>query len=157
MITVKHRRAGEEEWLELDPIIPDGELALISRADGYDVKIGDGVKKYSELSPLIGRSYTIEDEEYELTLSHKDHARFPGIYALDITLNTEGHDDYISMLTFDSLDEDPMLTIYDYDSMLFSGCDVEDGIFVPKAYMHYTLIFWKDYTMNCHVRGVYVE
>ena len=156
MITVKHRRASEDEWAESDPIIPDGELALIRGEHGYDVKIGDGVKHYSELSPLMGKSYMIEDEECEVTLAHRDNARLPGVYYLTVSLDTGGHDDYVSMLTFDTLDENPVLTIYDYDSIIFSGTDVEEGIFIPQAYTHYTLLFWRDYVTNCHVRGVYV-
>ena len=157
MITVKHRRASDEEWMDIDPVIPDGELALISGKNGYDIKIGDGVRRYSELPPLIGKSYTIEDEECEVTLAHRDDVRLPGVYYLSISLDTGGHDDYTAMLTFDTLDEDPVMTIYNYNSIKFTGTDVEDGIFIPRAYMHYTLIFWRDYVTNCHVRGVYVE
>ena len=156
MITVKHRRASDTEWSEIDPVIPDGEIALISGNHGYDIKIGDGVKKYSELTSLMGKKCLCEDEECEVTLSHRDNVHLPGVYYLGISLDTDGRDDYVSMLTFDTLDEAPMLTIYDYESMLFSGADVTDGIFVPKTEMHYTLLFWRDYRTNCHVRGVYV-
>lgn len=156
MITVKHRRADEESWLEADPVIPDGELALVRSSSGYDVKIGDGVSKYSELSPIMGKHTTDSSENASVTLSHRDHASFPAIASLTVRLEQTDRPDYVAMLSFEAPDYSPELTFEDCPDILFSGVNIEDNVFLPTEYMHYTLLFWRDHRLNCHVRGVYV-
>ena len=158
MSTVKHRRGTEEEWLLHDPVIPDGEIALVSYGHEYDVKVGDGQKKYSELSPLNGKFTESMEDFTSVTLLHRDDARFAYIEELEITIDDTGHPDYCAILSFTVFDFSATLT-FNYDAgILFSGTDVTDGVFVPELFMHYTLFFWKDMQyMNCHVRGVYVE
>lgn len=55
---LKLRRASLTEWLQEDPVLLDGEMALVSTITegNYDVhKVGDGTRKFSEL-PFYGTS-----------------------------------------------------------------------------------------------------
>lgn len=157
MITVKHRRACEEDWLEHDPVIPDGEIALVSTECGYDIKIGDGVRRFSTLPRVMG-SHTEDDMDMYpyAQLHHRDHACFGTVESIEIDLLTDNQPDFTAMLTFRTEDIAPEIIFYS-SNIVFSGCDIEDGVFVPHEYKKYTLIFWRDTEMNCHVRGVYAE
>ena len=48
---VKHRRGTTEQWKQKsDTVIYDGEIVVEKSDDGYTrLKVGDGIKKYSEL------------------------------------------------------------------------------------------------------------
>ena len=155
MITVKHRRASENEWLECDPVIPDGELALVSDGRGYDIKIGDGVKHFSELSPIMGRHIDDEREDADVKLRHRDHVCLCLPYALKLDLSEATRGDYVAMLSLTTDYSAPELTIEYNDDIVFSGTDIEDGVFVPQGDKRYTLLFWRDSMLNCHVRGAY--
>ena len=156
MITVKHRRADDEEWMNFDPVIPDGEIALVSRENGYDIKIGDGVKRYSELDPLMGKHLSFPYEEYpEITLGHRDTVCFDTVYELSVALDAVSHPDYTAMLSFYSPEIPTQFTLQSGTWIRFSGSDITDGVFIPREDTHYTLLFWRDTGMNCHVRGVY--
>lgn len=157
MTTVKHRRGTEAEWLAQDPVIPEGEIALVDYGSGYDIKIGDGKSRFSALPALSGRCTSSGEDYTSVTLSHRDDARFNYVEELEITLDHEGHDDYCSITSFTVLDFPASLSFICDMEILFSGTDVTEGVFVPELYTHYTLFFWKDNYMNCHVRGVYVE
>lgn len=50
---IQLRRATEAEWVRVDPILRKGEPALST--DVYKLKIGDGVKKWSEIDYLETR------------------------------------------------------------------------------------------------------
>ena len=155
MITVKHRRADEETWLLHDPVVPDGELALVSSECGYDIKVGDGVRSFSDLPSLMGR-HTLDYEDYpSITLKHRDHVSCVGIYSAYITLDANDQPDYTAMLTLRTMEQVPEIS-FTPSRIVFSGCDVADGVFFPQEYKKYTLIFWRDDEINCHVRGVYV-
>lgn len=155
MITVKHRRADEETWLLYDPVIPDGELALVSGDCGYDIKVGDGVRSFSALPPLMGK-HEMNNEDYpSVTLRHRDHVSCVGIYSAFVSLDTEDQPDYTAMLTLRTMEEIPEISFTPSD-IVFSGCDVSDGVFWPQGCKKYTLLFWRDDEINCHVRGVYV-
>lgn len=156
MITVKHRRASEEGWLEHDPVIPDGELALISSDCGYDIKIGDGVSSFSELPAMMGKRITNDEDYPYLSLKHRDHVICSGIYAAIVALEQEDRPDYTAMLTLRTMEMMPEVSITP-SNIVFSGCDTDTGVFIPREFMKYTLIFWRDDELNCHVRGVYAE
>ncbi len=51
---IQLRRATEQEWIELDPILREGEPALST--DKNKLKIGVGNKHWSELSYIGGSS-----------------------------------------------------------------------------------------------------
>lgn len=50
---IQLRRATEAEWVRVDPVLRKGEPALST--DVYKLKIGDGVKKWSEIGYLKTR------------------------------------------------------------------------------------------------------
>lgn len=50
---IQLRRATEAEWVRVDPVLRKGEPALST--DVYKLKIGDGVKKWSEIDYLETR------------------------------------------------------------------------------------------------------
>lgn len=50
---IQLRRATEAEWVRVDPVLRKGEPALST--DVYKLKIGDGVKKWSEIGYLETR------------------------------------------------------------------------------------------------------
>ena len=156
MISVRHRRAEDGEWLADDPVIPDGELALVHRAEGYDVKIGDGSHRYSELSPIMGRCFKSEEASLSLSLGHRDRISLRSPASLSVTLAHEAHGDYVAMLSFSTEGGTPEFSISASEEICYSGAGTDAGAFVPEANMHYTLLFWKDFRLNCHARGVYV-
>ena len=47
---IQLRRAKEQEWIDFDPILRVGEPALST--DVYKLKIGDGIRHWSEISYL---------------------------------------------------------------------------------------------------------
>lgn len=50
---IRHKRDTSAEWTRVDPLILDGELILVDTSAGeLRAKIGDGVKKYTQL-PFI--------------------------------------------------------------------------------------------------------
>lgn len=50
-VILKHRRGTTEQWEQKsDTVIYDGEIVVEKSGDGYTrLKVGDGIKKYSEL------------------------------------------------------------------------------------------------------------
>ena len=156
MITVKHRRADDDEWMNFDPVIPDGEIALVSREHGYDIKIGNGVQRYSELDSIMGKHVTLPYEDYhEITLGHRDTVCMETVYELSVTLDIASHPDYTAMISFDSPEEPTQFILESSMWIRFSGSDTSEGAFIPRENAHYTLLFWRDTGINCHVRGVY--
>lgn len=156
MITVKHRRADDDEWMHFDPVIPDGEIALVSRENGYDIKIGNGVQRYSELDSIMGKHVLSTDDEYpSITLGHRDTVCLGGVYELFVYLDAESHIDYTAMVSFYSPEEATQFILESETWIRFSGSDTSEGVFIPRENAHYTLLFWRDTFINCHVRGVY--
>ena len=132
MVTVKHRRADEDTWLEHDPIIPDGELALVSSECGYDIKIGNGVNSFSELPPLMGKHMIDDMDDYpSITLHHRDHISYSGIYCASVTLDFADHPDYTAVLMLRTMESLPEIR-FTPAHICFSGCDFTDGVFVPR-------------------------
>lgn len=50
---VKNRIGTESEWLAKDPVILKGEISLTKRNNLITIKVGDGVKKYSEITDNV--------------------------------------------------------------------------------------------------------
>lgn len=156
-ISVKHRRADEATWLRINPILPDGEIALTSTPDGYNIKVGDGVLRYSELPTDRDR---IIDEEYAgeatVVMDHGTDQRLANMYELKIIMPHAPRRDYYSVLSFDT-DAEMMLTLEADYPIFFSGTSVEAGEFIPRGNTHYTLMFWYDGAMQCNVRSYSYE
>ncbi len=152
---VKHLRGTDAEWAENDIVLEDGEFALaISERGRYRLKIGNGVNKFSELEMYGGEVRRLP--EGALVLSHGHDVRLGTRSSLSLTLTEPYDDDFYAVATFDSPDT-PTSVTYTKSKIKFSGCSVVGHQFVPEANMHYTLIFWNDGTLQCHVRGVYNE
>ena len=156
MIAVKHRRATADLWEAIDPIIPDGEIALTKTDSGVEVRIGDGTNKYSELLPINGRRIVNSDDYVNVTLRNGDEIQCGCIEALEITLNRNGRF-FSAILSFETGSERYINATINYDGdILFSGDDLDEGYFSPCESSHYTMHFWYDGRMNCHVRAFYV-
>ena len=59
---IKMKRDSEKNWNQNNPILLNGEIALVEKQEGIELKIGDGEKKFKEVSyyfppPLIGIRY----------------------------------------------------------------------------------------------------
>lgn len=157
MTKVQHRRASESVWQEANPVIPDGEIALIKRSTGYDAVIGDGETEFFDLIPVGGILTETEEEHMNVSLRNNEEISLAYIENLGISLEHYDSSPYFSMISFKTYDYPPTVSFENYENIRFSGASIEDGVFVPDVCMHYTLIFWKSDKMNCHVRGVYEE
>lgn len=157
MTKVQHRRASESAWLEANPVIPDGEIALIRRSTGYDAVIGDGETDFCDLVPMGGILTETEDEFTNVTLRNNEEISLSYVEELGISLEHYDSSPYFSMISFKTYDYPPTVSFNGYSDIRFSGTSTEEGVFIPEECMHYTLIFWKSDKMNCHVRGVYEE
>lgn len=149
---VKHLRGTLAEWNSCDPVIDEGEIALALTDSGrYRMKIGNGVSPFSALEMFGGEVYY---PSYDNPLmKHCADIRYGVASSLTILLPDVFDDDYYSMLTFDSPE---VATAISYPEIIsFSGESVADGEFVPDENMHYTLLFWYDGRLQCHVRGIH--
>ena len=152
---VKHLRGTDREWAENDIVLEDGEFGLaISERGRYRLKIGNGVNKFSELEMYGGEVRNLP--EGALTLAHGHDTRLGERSVLTLTLNEPYDDDFYAVVTFDSPDK-PTTAVYSKNKIKFSGSSVIGHQFVPEANMHYTLVFWNDGSLQCHVRGVFNE
>lgn len=150
---VKHLRGSADEWAENDIVIDDGEIALIRTECGrYRMKIGNGELLFSELETFGGEVvYPDYDEVY---LNHALDARYEEIEVLTVYLPDAIDEDYYSLLTFTSGPVATELCIESNMYVRFSGSSITGGAFIPLPNMHYTLAFWYDGEIQCHVRGV---
>ncbi|BAF69593.1 hypothetical protein [Nitratiruptor sp. SB155-2] len=63
---IQHRRDTKANWEQYDPVLAAGEVAV--QTDTYQIKVGDGVKKWSEL-PFVSFGLLDNPEGYFETLS----------------------------------------------------------------------------------------
>lgn len=154
-VSVRHRRASEEEWLEHDPIIPDGEIALTKSSTGYNIKVGDGQSKYSELTAVKPKISSYFGEEYilEVNIEPGSDTRLGCMEDLTVTINRTLPEDFYAILSFYSDEFVTMLTLPSDPYIYFTGTDVIEGVLVPQQFTHYTLFFWYDGGLQCNVRG----
>lgn len=47
---IKMKRDSEENWNQNNPILLNGEIALVEKQEGIELKIGDGEKQFKEVS-----------------------------------------------------------------------------------------------------------
>ena len=149
---IRHLRATEEQWSENDIVIDDGEIALSLSDDGYyRIKIGNGKKRFSELDSI---DTTVKCATTDRAiLKHKEDLRLGMCANVYIIHPKSFRSDFRCSVTFDSGDT-PTKIAYAESLISFSGSSVTDGSFVPEANVHYTLYFWYDGRLQCHVRGV---
>lgn len=67
------KRGSTQRWIEVDPILLDGEPAY--DYDAHKIKIGDGVSKWSEL-PYLGGNY---DDNAELIYPFDSYDSLPPV------------------------------------------------------------------------------
>jgi len=58
---IQLRRDTKDNWEKYDPVLAAGEIAV--QLDTYQIKIGDGQKKWSEL-PFVSNGFLDEPEDY---------------------------------------------------------------------------------------------
>ena len=151
---ISHLRGTKEEWSESDRVVNDGELALFKTADGrYRVKIGDGKRAFSALPFTDGIISETEGSECSVTLATGLDVRAGALSLLTLALPEVIPEELYCSVTFDSGSE-PTTLEYLFTEAHFSGDSVVDGVFIPEASTHYTLLFWYDGRLQCHVRGV---
>lgn len=151
--SVQHLRGNSEEWLAYDAVVNDGEIALERAEGGYRMKIGDGVTPFSSLPYFGSRIISEEGEAVSVTLPSGADVRVGEVLSLTVALPEVIDGDYFATLSFDS-GVLPTTVEYIMGDCLFSGLAPGDSIPVPQANTHYTLIFWFDGRLECHVRSV---
>jgi hypothetical protein len=152
--TIQHLRASRAVWAQHDIIPKDGELALLRTEDGASlIKIGDGIHHFSELSAVAGEALKGSGSTH--LLRHGEDTHFGSLESLSLSLPQNMREDYYSMISFDSPEQAPTELVYpEVPRIYFSGDDVIDGIFIPEAGRHYTLLFWYDGKIQGLSRGV---
>ncbi len=87
-IRVQNRRGTEARWLEVDPILLDGEIAFVK--DKNYIKIGDGIKTFSQLDAISGGAEEANNGASIITFKNiKDVATTEGEYEDTILLPKE--------------------------------------------------------------------
>ena len=152
--SVQHLRGTKEEWRIHDPVIPDGEIALImDENESYRLKIGNGKQTFSKLPYPSDEIIRIEGTEAELTLGDREEIRMGEMSFLKIAIPEQISESFISSIVFDS-GETPTTIEYDTPKVKYSGVDIQAELFVPSEHTHYNVIFWYDGALQCTVRGV---
>ena len=137
---IQHLRGTESEYRQHDIVVPDGELALMRRADGTTgVKIGDGVSPFSALS-FLGRTVKEEGSDGAILLKNETEHRCPIVNRVEILLPDELSADFSSTLSFTSLNTSTTFS-YPATRILFVGDHTEGGIFLPERRYHYLIRF----------------
>ena len=152
---IQHLRGTPEEYLLYDQIIPDGELALVRRADGtVDIKIGDGVSFFSAL-PFVGR--TVENTATEsVLLRHSFEHRLGEVGRVELLLPEELPEDFTSVLTFGSGLTGCTFS-YPAERIVFVGDHTKGGVFFPEKRNHYTLSFYQREHLLAYVSALSYE
>lgn len=95
---IKLKRDTEANWTSLDPVLLDGEVAIVRMPDGNTrKKIGDGAKKFSEL-PYDGGDF-VQYAAQALTDEQKKQARENIDSASDFVINVTASGDPVSYST----------------------------------------------------------
>ena len=148
---VRHLRGTREEWAESDPVIEDGEIALLLTESGrYRMKIGNGKDTFSALEMFGGEVYNVN--ESAVLLKHCADIRLGEAAAVSVSFPEIIDEDYYAMLSFSSGALPTTLT-YPEGVISFSGTSLTAGELVPEENTRYTLIFWYDGRIECHVRS----
>lgn len=158
MKSIRHRRGDIAEWESVDPIIPDGEIALVKRDTGYDIAIGDGKTQFNDLRTFGGRIIkNSTDYIIEVTLRSGDDIRLDVVEELYLDLELPIPDDFFAMISFTSYNYQTAFSIPEDTNIYFTGTDCSEGIFCPIDYMRYNLFLFYDGTLQGIVRGYYYE
>lgn len=158
MKSIRHRRGSLAEWESANPIIPDGEIALVKRDTGYDIAIGDGETPFSTLHTLGGRivkNYT--DNIITETVRSGDDLRYGTLEELNLDIENPTSEDFFATISFISGESPTTLSLPARSYIYFTGNDCDDGYFYPFEYMRYNMFLFYDGSLQGIVRGYYYE
>ena len=147
---LQHLRGEKSDWAANDYVAKDGEIALYKESDGtYRMKIGNGTSKFS-LLPSLTREVKPVSSTYGILMKHNLDVRCATTAAVSVNIPSKIPDDYMSSISF-TAQEGFKLTINTSKKIYFSGDGLSTGVFVPVAAARYTLIFWYDTNLRCHI------
>ena len=68
---IKMKKDSEENWNQNNPILLNGEIALVEKQEGIELKIGNGEKQFKEVSYyfpplLLGQGISNKQDYYVL-------------------------------------------------------------------------------------------
>ncbi len=154
MKSIRHRRGALSEWESANPIIPDGEIALVKGDTGYDIAIGDGETPFTDLRTVGGRIVKDMDSlVIEGVLRAGDDHRYGTVEELFLDIQLPIPEDFFATVTFVSDAWATMLSFPDDLDIYFTGTDCDDGYFEPYEYTRYNVFFFYDGSMQGVVRG----
>lgn len=147
-------RGSAAQWQEYDIVPADGEVALLRTAGGRTrIKIGNGTDPFSALCCQDGE--VIKGMQgSQLTLRHGADHRLGTTETVMIQYPAVYDEDFFATVTFDSPSTPTSFSCPLTPALHVTGDAVTDGIFVPQASTHYTVLFWYDGGMQALVRGV---
>lgn len=64
-VTMQQRRDTKANWQSINPIIPDGEIALETDVKPYKIKIGDGISRWNDLPYDNSTIVDISDADFK--------------------------------------------------------------------------------------------
>lgn len=158
MKSIRHRRGTLDEWRDINPVIPDGEIALVKRDTGYGIVVGDGKSEFSSLAPLgsnISKNYN--DSIIEVCVQSGDDLRYDLLEELYIDISTPVPEDFFATFTFISGEYATMLSLPENVYIYFTGNDCTEGEFYPTEFMRYNVFLFYDGALQGVVRGYYYE
>ena len=149
--SIRHLRGTKAEWNAFDPVIPDGEIAILKSDGGIPrIKIGNGRDKFSTLAAVTGGS--VVSAESAVTLYHGISYRLGERAELHLSIPDSIDDDYYSEVTFDSGED--ATELYIDRKIRLTGDGVADEELMPRSNTHYTVFIWYDGELQGIVRGL---
>ena len=156
--SVKHVRGTRTEWLKVDPVVPDGEIALSKENGRYSLHVGDGKSKFSELRGSETRIIdNLNDYIIELEVENNTEVRLGEVEELYLSFPEAPPKDYFAIVSFFCGEFGLMISYPEDTRIYFSGVDVLNGEFTPVNFNRYTLFFWYDGYLQCNVRSHHYE
>lgn len=151
--SIRHLRGDTDSWYENDIVIPDGELAICRTYSGGTVlKIGDGMKRFSELEPLGDHSKYKYGLTGFFTLENNCLFKLDTPRALKIQTPDMFDDNFSCLLSFTT--GAGTLPVEILGKIYFSGDDTAGGDFIPEPKRNYNIFIWNDGNFQAVVRGV---
>lgn len=149
--SIRHLRGTSSEWEAYNPVIPDGEIAILkTKAGRSKIKVGNGSDNFSSLPSLTGDSITTD--EREITLLHGRTYRLGECSHLSVSFPSVIDEDYYSEFSFDSGIDATEFVIN--SKVRLTGDGVADEDFMPAEKTHYTVFIWYDGELQGIVRGL---
>lgn len=142
------------EWATDTSAVADGQIAISKMKSGrVQLRVGNGKKIFSALKP-VAEWYVISDDLGFGTFETAMQVRLTetNLETVEYDFPTYPDDDFYAGLVFNTGDTAPEF-ITDGDCKI-TGTHCKDGVFTPRANMHYDVYYWYDGTKQAVVRGV---